>query len=539
MKLEIAQTIKADVLVVGGGGAGLRAAIEARKHGQDVLLVSESPVGFKNNTAISGAGFAAAGIYPETGDSPEAHLRDTIIAGRFLNDRNMVETMARAAAQQYHDLRSFGVSKFDEKYRSMAIPGHSYPRTMSFDQERGIHLTVPMRQHAASLGVRFMEGVLVTRLLQAENAVVGGLLIDEKGQAFIANARSTVLATGGAGHLYLRTTNSLSMTGDGYALAYQAGATLRDMEFIQFYPTCRGKNGSKIFFYEEFITKGAVFRNSAGDDILEKYGEPSPTRDMLARMMMKEIAEGRGVEGGVICDLKRVPEKERRGYPGNTLPPESFSASPAVHFFMGGVKMSHDVEVGINGLYAAGEVCGGIHGANRLTSNAITEILVFGTIAGDRAAARASKSSLTPVPRSEVAAEMERLNGLAAGRDGESPERLQLSLQQVMWDGAGVLRDRKGIEAAQKELSALREQLKRITVTEHHQQYQTAKLANMLSVADIICLAALTRTESRGAHYRSDYPEEDDQRWLKTVEIRRQGGEMALKLTPVNVKGAL
>ena len=543
MELKTAQVINTDVLAIGGGGAGLRAAIEARKYGLSVLLVSESRVGFRNNTAISGAGFAAVGIWKGHGDSPEAHLRDIVTAGRFINDRRMVETVTRGAKQQVYDLMRFGVNfrQRDGEILMRQQPGHSYPRHVNVEALRGVNITRPMRQYAAGMGIQFMEGILVTKLLRAEDRVVGALGIDDKGQVVVLNAKSTILATGGGGQLYLRTNNAIGMTGDGYALAYEVGVTLRDMEFVQFYPTTWGKNGSKMCIYERLLPRDATIRNSLGEDILKRYGMDdfvSVTRDVLTRTIMQEIVAGRGIEGRVIFDLTTMPEEKARELYSSGLVrkgdyPDKVPVAPAVHFFIGGVKINQNGETGVNGLYAAGEVCGGVHGANRLAGNAITEMFVFGTITGDVAATEASKVGRIPPPPGEVAAEVERLIALASGSGGGNLEQLQQSLKQTMWDKVGVIRDRKGLENARREIAALREQLRTVSLIDYRQLSQAVKLANMLTVAEMVCRAALTRTESRGAHYRDDYPEEDE-RWLKVIEIHDQNGEMTLSVNPVN-----
>ena len=544
MELKTPQIINSDVLVIGGGGAGLRAAIEVKKHGLDVVLISESRVGFRNNTAISAAGFAAAGIGKKPGDSPEVHLKDTMTAGRFINDQRMIATMTHGAKQQVYDLIGFGVKfrQLDGELLVRQIPGHSYPRNVNVEELRGVNLTRPMRQYAASMGIQFMEGILITKLLPAESAVVGALGIDDKGQMFVIKAKSTILATGGAGQLYLRTNNATVLTGDGYALAYEVGAVLRDMEFVQFYPTTWRKNGNRMCFYERFLPRGAILRNSLGEDILERHGMGGVTlvtRDILTRTIMKELVEGRGIDGHVIFDLTAMPEEKaqelyRSGLARRGEYPDKVPVAPTAHFFMGGMKVSDHGEAGIDGLYAAGEVCGGSHGANRLAGNAITEMLVFGAVAGDRAATRASKISQLPAPGSEITTEIERLTQLASGSGRENLEQLYQSLKQTMWDKVGVIRRKQSLEDARREIAALREQLKAAALTDYRQLLPAIKLANMLTIAEMVCRAALTRTESRGAHYRTDYPEEDDRQWLKTIEICCQGGEMRLRVAPVN-----
>ena len=204
--------------------------------------------------------------------------------------------------------------------------------------------------------------------------------------------------------------------------------------------------------------------------------------------------------------------------------------APSVHFLMGGIIINENAETGIRGLYGAGEVCGGTHGANRLGGNAISETLVFGTIAGNQAAAAAAKKEPISAPQSEVTAEVERLKGLASGTGRGSLDELRQSLKQTMWDKVGVIRDRRNLEDAQKELLALREQLAAVSLTDHRQLRQTIKLANMLTVSEMVCRSALMRTESRGAHYRIDYSEEDNEQWLKTIEISCLSGEMVLSV---------
>lgn len=543
MQLKTTETIDTDVLVIGGGAAGIRAAIEARKHNLDVVLLSESPVGFKNNTAIAAGGFAASGVHPDTGDSPEAHFKDIISAGRFINDRRMVETMTNGAAQQVHDLMKFGVDfvKIEGELILRQQPGHSYPRHVDVVEFKGHKITRPMRRYAAGMGVKFIEGITVTRLLRAGGRVVGALGIDGDGRVLVIDAKATILATGGIGHLYLRTNNAVGMTGDGYALAYEVGATFRDMEFVQFYPTTYGKRGSKMCIYERLMRHGATLWNSLGEDILKRHGMEfaSATRDIMSRTIMREVVGGRGIEGKVVCDLTTIPEDKtqemyRIGLVRKGEYPEKIQVAPAVHFFIGGVKINENCQTGIDGLYAAGEVCGGMHGANRLAGNAITETLVFGTIAGEIAAAAASEIGRIPPMPGEVTAERERLTGLASGDGGINLDELQQSLQQTMWDKVGVIRSRTGLEDANREIVDLREKLKIVSLTDSGQLPKLIKLANMFTVAEMVGKAALARTESRGSHYRADYPEEDNEQWMKTIEIYPRNGEMQLKFVPVN-----
>ncbi len=547
MKLKVAATMPTDILIIGGGAAGLRAAIEARKYGLDVTIVSESKVGFRNNTAIAAGGFAAEGIWKGDGDSPEVHLRDTMKAGRFINDRRLVETMTRNIRQQVCDLMKFGCNfrKADGELIVRQGAGHTYPRSVAVEAHKGINLSRPLRQHAAGIGVSFIEGVLVTRLLRSDHRVVGALGLDKNGQVVIISARSIILAAGGAGQLYLRSSNALGISGDGYALAYGAGATLRDMEFVQFYPTTWGKQVSRLCSYERYIPVGATLRNSRGEDILKVRGIDninSVTRDKLTRIIMEEIIKGGGGEGKVVFDFTTINKENteelyRSGLMHKGSFPEKLRVAPSAHFFMGGIKVNEDGEIGITGLYAAGETCGGMHGANRLMGNAISETLVFGTVTGKMAAGKALKIDREIPPSREVTAGVEMLTELASGSVGVNLEQLQKSLKQLMWDKVGIIRSQSSLEDARKDIVALREQLQTASSTDCRQLFHKLKLTNMSVVAEMVCRAALMRTESRGSHYRPDYPEENDGDWLKTIEISVQEQGMRLTAVPVSQPG--
>ncbi len=543
MRLEPTPTVRADVLVIGSGAAGLRAAIAARQRGADVRIISESPVGFRSNTAIARAVFATSGVWGKAGDSAAVHRDDIIAGGRYIGDPRLATAMTSAVRRQVDDLREFGVS-FIERDGAMLVgraPGHSFPRHVNVRQNRGINITRPMRHYAAGLGVGFIEGVCVTRLLRSGERMVGVLGIDARGKSLVATAPATVLATGGGGKVYLRTNNAIGSTGDGYALAYQAGAVLRDMEFVQFYPTGWGDQPARMVFYEGLLPLGAVIRNSLGEDVLLKNGLTDftkVTRDVLARTIMAEITAGRGIDGSLIFDLAAVPEERtsalrRVREMSQAGDRDRLPVAPTVHFFMGGVRIGASTETGIDGLFAAGEVCGGLHGANRLGGNAISETLVFGTIAGERAAAETAVAA-PAAPEGEVSAGLDNLRSLASGSREEDLGELRLALRRTMWQRAGVVREAFGLEAALGDIEELRGRLAAASLTGPVELFDAVKLDNMLTVSEMICRAALLRTESRGAHFRSNFPEEDDGRWLKTIEIRHGRGGMQLAVAPVS-----
>lgn len=540
MKLKPPQTLETDVLIIGGGGAGLRAAIEARKYNVDVLIVSKSRVGYGNNTAISGAGFAAATGIREPQDTPEVYLKDTIVAGRFLNNQRLVEVLAEGSSQQVYDLVRFG-ARFRRRnggFLIVPVPGHTYPRHVSGAKPLGTDFTLPLRQYALNEGVKFAEGILITRLLKHGEMVNGAWGLDGKGNVYAFNAKTTILAAAGMGEIFLRTNNAPGATGDGYALAYQAGVPLQDMEFVQFYPTGMGKTGKQLWGYEIFLSRGATLRNSLGEDVLERHGIKDfmvMTRDMLTRAIMFEILEGRDISGTVAADLSSIPADRRERldtYIREQRHPEKPFVAPTTHFMMGGSVIDESCQTVVQRLYAAGEVCGGVHGANRLAGNALTEVFVFGTIAGNNAAQKALDAGRLAPSSSEIKAEMERLESWGEG-GSEDIHHLHQSLRETMWYKAGIIRSRDSLEEALEQVCSLKERAKRAKVTDYSSLIQAVKLDNMILVSEMIIRAALQRTESRGAHYRTDYPEENNNAWLKNIVISRTDEGMALSTVPV------
>ncbi|MBW1789597.1 MAG: FAD-binding protein, partial [Deltaproteobacteria bacterium] len=303
MELKQQDTISCDVLVIGGGGGGLTAAIRAREAGADVVIVSKSRVGYGNNTFISKGVFAAATGRPDPADGPEAHVRDTFNGGRSINDPGLVRAVTARAADQIAFLERCG-GKFHKRDGDLQIqqaPGHGYPRHVRSEHQSGKEFILPLRSHARRIGVRFADRVFITRLFSEGQVFRGALGVTHEAEAAIFAAGCGVLATGGFGQAYRYTNNAAGMTGDGLVLAYDLGLPLRDMEFVQFYPTALSQ-GTRILLYEAFVARaGAVLRNSLSEDILIRNGLLDPmkvTRDQLARTIMFEVLEGRGVDGG-------------------------------------------------------------------------------------------------------------------------------------------------------------------------------------------------------------------------------------------------
>jgi succinate dehydrogenase/fumarate reductase flavoprotein subunit len=537
--------VSCDVFIIGGGGAGLRAAIQARENGVAVTLASKSRVGYGNNTFMSKGTFAAATGSRDARDNPDVHMRDSVIGGRFINDQRLLNLVAHEAVGQIEFLQRCGVRFYERggRIRVVPAPGHSYPRHVRTRDRSGKDLTLPLRSYAERIGIRFMERVFITRLISSGGRIAGAAGIAQDGTFVAIAAKSIVLATGGFAQAYLHNNNAAGMTGDGQALAFELGVPLKDMEFVQFYPTALGDLGSRLFLYEAFIFQaGAVLMNALGDDIIAKYGLNDPmaiTRDRLTRAVMQEILEGRGIRGGLIVDLSIVPQEELAALvhllPGGDNPKEKgLIVSPTAHFCMGGISIDDHTETIMSGLFAAGEVCAGVHGANRLGGNALAEAFAMGGVAGEYAAQSARETDQPDLPKKELSAEKERLESFFSER-GKNLGELRHELKDLMWQKVGIIRDKDSLEGALTEIERLAASLKELRIRDHRELMRYLELEHMVLLSEMVCRSALFRTESRGAHYRSDYPDQDDENWLKNILIVRQDSKMSLEAVPVPV----
>jgi fumarate reductase (CoM/CoB) subunit A len=541
MVIREQQRINTDVLIIGGGGAGLRAAIAAAQKGSRVLLVSYSKTGYGNNTAIA-FGYMCSVINPE--DSIQAYVRDTISAGCLINNRKLVELLAVGSVSQVRDLEQLGVTfvKKDGELEVGSFPGHSYPRNISA-VNKGLGFTVPLRVKAEALGVSFLEGASITKLVN-EGAIKGAIGINNKEVLFVIEAKAVVIATGGLGHLYSNSSNAVQATGDGYALAYEIGAALQDMEMVQFYPTATTEgNVKKIVLYESIVAKeGAIIRNSEGEDILQRYGLNDPrsmTRDRLTRIIMNELVEGRHINGSLMLDLSNLSydalNRVQQLLPKRVKMPSrnSVSIAPVAHFQMGGISIDDNCRTGIDGLFATGEVCGGIHGANRLGGNSFTEIFVFGEKAGIKAAEEALKRRKSGIPKKEVDAECQRLNLLTSNRGDCRLNEIKSELKNTMWRKSGIIRSRQSLNEALVDIKRLRKSFDKIIVGESKDLLDAIRINNMLTVSEIVVHSALMRDESRGAHFRTDYLEQNDQHGISNVVISKKNQAINIRATKV------
>ena len=531
MKFSEIIRISCDVLIIGGGGAGLRAAIEARESGADVLLVSKAKVGYANNTYIAKAIIAVSG-WGDQRDGGKAHLEDTVKGGRFLNDPELVSAMVEAAKTEISFLEKCGVAfaKKEGRFQIEQIAGHRFPRQIHGQHRTGSDLILPLKQYAEKIGVRFVDRVFITRLFSSGNRVAAASGVSHDGRFLVFTAGSVILTTGGFGQVYLHTNNAAGITGDGQALALHLGLPLKDMEFVQFYPTAAGRLGTRLILSEVLVmAEGAILRNRAGEDIVVKHGLNDPmrlTRDKLAQAIMRELLAGRGVEGGIIMDLS--PIAEERLAPLATLLPSAWHpdqktlvVAPTTHFCMGGIVIDKNAETPLAGLFAAGETTAGVHGANRLGGNALCEVFTFGRIAGQKAAVRAKEMGPVNVPGEMIDHEKVRLESHFGG-SGVDPKVLCRSLKQAMWSKAGILRDPDGLGEALEKISHIGSEAAEASIGKMSDLIRCLELENMLLLSEVVCRAALLRTESRGSHYRTDFPEEDNDRWLRNIVVKKE-----------------
>jgi succinate dehydrogenase / fumarate reductase flavoprotein subunit len=584
-----------DVLVIGAGGAGLRAAIEASSAGVSVGVVCKSLLG-KAHTVMAEGGVAAALSNVDDRDSWRVHFADTMRGGQYMNNPRMAELHAREAPERVRELESWGAlfdRTKDGRILQRNFGGHKYPRLAHVGDRTGLEIIRTLQDHGIHQGIHFyMENTVVT-LLKDGDRVVGAFGYDrERGRFHLFEAKAVVLATGGVGRAFRVTSNSWEYTGDGHALAYHAGATLLDMEFVQFHPTgmvwppsVRG-----ILVTEGVRGEGGVLKNSKGrrfmfDDIPENYRSQTAdneeegwrytqgdknakrppellTRDHVARCIMREIREGRGSpHGGVFLDIawikERVPhgaEHIKRKLPAMyhqfkqlaniDITEEPMEIGPTTHYMMGGVRVDAETQMSnIPGLFAAGECAAGLHGANRLGGNSLSDLLVFGKRAGEFAARFAKDHGAGRVNQDQVeeaaAGAIEPLNR----EGGESPYALQHELQQFMQDLVGIVRKQDELEEALGRIHSLQRRAGGVSAPgnrEYNAGWHTAlDLKNLLTVSEAIARAAAERKESRGAHFRDDFPAKDATLGAFNIAVTQApDGGMRIERVPVVAQSA-
>jgi succinate dehydrogenase / fumarate reductase flavoprotein subunit len=578
------ETHSFDVVVVGAGGAGLRAAIEASAQGARTAMVCKSLLG-KAHTVMAEGGIAAAlaNVYPE--DNWRVHFRDTMRGGKLLSNWRMAQIHAQEAPDRVLELEEWGAlfdRTADGRILQRDFGGHRYARLAHVGDRTGLEMIRTLQHRAVQAGIEVFMECTITRLLADGGRIAGALgYRRESGRFVVFRAPAVVLATGGVGKAYKVTSNSWEYTGDGHALALWAGADLIDMEFVQFHPTgmvwppsVRG-----ILVTEGVRGDGGVLRNALGERFMFRYSpemfraETAETeeeadrwytdrsvrrtpdllpRDEVARAINTEIKEDRGSpHGGVYLDIatRRDPGYITRRLPGMyhqfleladvDITKEPMEVGPTCHYMMGGVRVDAETQAStVPGLFAAGEVAGGMHGANRLGGNSLSDLLVFGQRAGRGAAEYAGRPTAHPEVNTSEAEELvrEALRPFEA-TGSENPYTIQQDLQECMQTMVGIIRTEDELTKAFDELAVLTERAGRVRV-EGHRQYNPGwhlalDLDPLLAVSECIARAALERTESRGAQTREDYPDADPELGSVNVVVRRRKGELLLSREPL------
>jgi fumarate reductase (CoM/CoB) subunit A len=533
--LEQITQIDTDVLVVGGGLAALRCAYEARLAGVRVTVVVKGRLGRSGSSAMTSAGYSAV---IDVADTPAIHAQDTLAGGRGLGDRHLIEVLAAEAPARRDDLLALGAQLARADDGSLVVHpsgDHSVSRTVVAASFRGLDLTLPLADAVRAGGCEVLEQTMALDLLVGAGRVLGAVCLrrgEEPGLVAV-RAGAVVLATGGAGALYAISSNPSDVTGDGYAIALRAGARLRDMEFVQFYPwrCIEPFDRGRMPIQPSTFKLGARLYNSRGERFMERFDPDkleAAARDVSARAIYQQISEGLDVRGGVLLDISPLTDEQWRYT--NPRPAAWFDArgldpretdlviAPEAHFFMGGVIVDDHGRAGLEGLYVAGETAGGVHGANRSDSNAIPETQVFGT----RAGAAAAREYLTAPDEALDQALSAWQQSLVIG-DGSEPstdfKELRRQLQAIAWRDLGIARQQDNLARGLQELRALHTVAAAAPVHTIGELRDRTELLDLLLVGAACFTAALVRTESRGAHWRSDHPDRDDADWGHSLRV--------------------
>ena len=548
------ETHEHDVLVIGAGGAGLRAAIEALAQGASVGVVSKSLLG-KAHTVMAEGGIAAAMANVDSADGWKPHFRDTMRGGKFLNNWRMAQLHAQEAPERVRELEQWGAlfdRTQDGRILQRAFGGHTFRRLCHVGDRTGLEMIRTLQDRGVHLGFDVYMECTIVQLLTESGRCAGAIgYWRETGRFVVFKAKSVVMATGGIGKAWPVTSNSWEYTGDGMALAYEAGAELMDMEFVQFHPTGMvwppGVQG--ILVTEAVRGEGGILRNKNGERFMERYDPKRmelSTRDVVARSIYTEVKEGRGTEhGGAFLDISHKPaDYVKKKLPSMyhqfkeladvDITKEPMEVGPTCHYMMGGIRVEAETaQSSLPGLFAAGEAAAGLHGANRLGGNSLSDLLVFGRRAGLAAAKHAKEVSAPRIDAAQIdAAEAEALRPFQH-QGGESPYAVHRDLQKTMQSLVGIFRVREDVQKALGELEKFKKRLRNSTVEGSRMfnpgWHMAIDMKSMLTVSEAVARSALVREESRGAHSRIDFPELSAEWGTKNNIIWLDGQEMGLR----------
>jgi len=560
--------IETDVLIIGSGGAGCCAAIEASNYDVSVTIVTKGLFGKSGATLCGDADIeidskslhelGLSGTDPN--DNQDIFFEDIVKAGKYLNNQKLVEIFVKEAPERFKEHLDMGIKP---RY-VFRTSGHSYPRGVVVP---GTEYQKILSKEVKACGAEIIEETLITNILTKNGHVTGAVGLDIRtGDIIVFKAKSIILATGGLMRIYPITTAPEELTGDGFIMAYQAGAELVDMEFPMFLPgvfiwppALRGIDFPFLVSTQREL-RGWVL-NKYGERFMEHWdpiNKECTTRDVASVAMAIEILEGRGSpHGGVFVSLKHLPDNlidyaaeweiwykdfKYGNFDLKKFLPDikrhAMEAAPGSHFTNGGIKINEKCETNVRGLYAAGEVTGGVHGANRLSGNAFTEFIVFGHRAGRFAAEYAKNASFIDIDSNQLESARRNIILPLEREEGISPIKLKQRIQKLAWEKLGPVRTGNGLVEAIKEIKEMQNQAQRLCTTCKDTVYnrewvEALQVKNMLLLLEIIARAAIMRTESRGAHYRRDFPNMDNVNWLKNIVIKQVAGEMHLETRPI------
>jgi len=547
-----------DVLIIGAGGAGLRAALGALAQGARVGVVCKSLLG-KAHTVMAEGGIAAAMANVDSADDWRTHFRDTMRGGKLLNNWRMAQIHAQEAPERVRELEQWGAlfdRTSDGQILQRAFGGHTFRRLCHVGDRTGLEMIRTLQDRGVQLGIDVYMECTISRLLKDGDRISGAFgYWREQGRFVVFRAKSIVMATGGIGKAWKITSNSWEYTGDGMALAYGAGAELMDMEFVQFHPTGMvwppGVQG--ILVTEAVRGEGGVLRNKLGQRFMEQYDPKKmelSTRDVVARAIYTEVREGRGTEhGGAYLDISQKPaDYVKKKLPSMyhqfkeladvDITKGPMEVGPTCHYMMGGIRVdAESAKSSVPGLFAAGEAAAGLHGANRLGGNSLSDLLVFGRRAGLAAAEHAKKMSTASIDSGQIDEAARDMLLPFERKNGESPYTIHRDLQETMQKLVGIFRNEEDLIRALEELEKLKERAGRLSVEGSRLfnpgWHLSQDLKSMLIVSEAVTRSALARQESRGAHSRIDHPGLDATWGTKNNVIACEGSAMTLRQSPV------
>jgi succinate dehydrogenase/fumarate reductase flavoprotein subunit len=528
------EILSTDILVIGSGLAGMVSALEAEKAGLQVLITGKFTIGAGTNTQMSNAAFTVANPL----FSKEDHLRETLSAGKGLNHSRMVKTLVEKGPDAMEKLKGYGVSLTENPM------GYFVERAKGSAALPGVLLTNPLKARLRDSSIRVLPGLVIFDLIIEDGKALGAFGFFKDGRPCMVQSKAIVLAAGGAGAIYRRNDNQRGILGDGYGLALRAGLPLLDLEFVQFYPFVMAEPRLHTFILFPPYPKETRLLDEKGENLLEKLelgddlNRAIITRRDSLSLTLFEVSRN----GDIYFDLRQVPEEKWNLYPLNFLKRSKFPfrdrpflVSPGVHFCMGGVEIDENGRTALPGLFAAGEVVCGVHGANRLGGNALTECSVFGILAGQSASEFARRNE--PVPFSEALQRkwQRRAEGYLRKRRGtfDAPTQILKELKTLSWRYAGPVREESSLKEGLERLASIEKRIEKIYPATFKDLFRKRDLENVSLVLKAILKGSLTRQESRGSFYRQDFPEQDDREWLKNSCYRLEKSEIQVTHRPL------